>query len=295
MTAHFILYVEDQARSAAFYRRVLGREPRLDVPGMTEFDLAAGAVLGLMPEGGIRALLGAALPDPARARGVPRAELYLLVDDPAAHHARALSAGATELGAPARRDWGHVAAYALDPDGHVLAFAAACGAPAADDIALAAAEAAATDRTHQTGSRTMSYRIIYSSQATAALSLDELEAILVDARAGNEARGITGALVYVDGVFLQILEGDKEKVRALMHSIAGDARHCSVTVFHEAEVDQPLFSDWRMAYLSATPEQLAIWAGLEGTATIDDILATVRERPDRAALVAAGILEALAR
>ena len=31
---------------------------RLDVPGMTEYELARGAVLGLMPEAGIRRLLG---------------------------------------------------------------------------------------------------------------------------------------------------------------------------------------------------------------------------------------------
>lgn len=122
-TAHLILYVADQARSAAFYRRALAAEPRLDVPGMTEFALPGGAVLGLMPAAGIRRLLGERLPDPALADGVPRAELYLLVDDPAAAHARALAAGARELSALAPRDWGHAAAYSLDPDGHVLAFA----------------------------------------------------------------------------------------------------------------------------------------------------------------------------
>ncbi len=77
----FVLYVADQARSAAFYAAVLGREPRLDVPGMTEFDLPGGGALGLMPEAGIKRLLGDALPDPASARGVPRAELYLRVED----------------------------------------------------------------------------------------------------------------------------------------------------------------------------------------------------------------------
>ncbi len=122
-TAHFILYVADQRRSSAFYERVLSLAPRLDVPGMTEFALAGGAVLGLMPEAGIRRLLGPTLPDPGLARGVPRAELYLIVDDAAAHHARALAAGARELSALAARDWGHRAAYALDPDGHVVAFA----------------------------------------------------------------------------------------------------------------------------------------------------------------------------
>lgn len=140
----------------------------------------------------------------------------------------------------------------------------------------------------------MTYRIIYSSQAMADLSVDALEEILVDARAGNEARGITGVLVYVEGVFLQILEGDKDAVLGLMDNITRDTRHSSVTVFHEAAVDQPLFSDWRMAYLSATPQQLAVWAGLAGTTTLDDILADVRDRPGRAAHVATGILEVLA-
>jgi len=121
--AHFILYVADQRRSQRFYAAVLGEPARLDVPGMTEFDLPGGAVLGLMPEAGARRLLGERLPDPAMAAGAPRAELYLLVDDPAAHHARAVAAGARELSPLAARDWGHHAAYSLDPDGHVLAFA----------------------------------------------------------------------------------------------------------------------------------------------------------------------------
>ena len=126
--AHFILYVADQTRSTAFYATVLATEPRLDVPGMSEFLLPGGAILGLMPESGIRKLLGEVLPDPSLGRGVPRAELYLLVSDPNAFHQRALACGATELSPLRHRDWGHSAAYALDPDGHVLAFATAQGA-----------------------------------------------------------------------------------------------------------------------------------------------------------------------
>ena len=87
--SYFILYVRDQARSRDFYRAALAIEPRLDVPGMTEFALPSGGVLGLMPEQGITRLLGPALPDPADARGTPRAELYLLLRDAAAPHARA--------------------------------------------------------------------------------------------------------------------------------------------------------------------------------------------------------------
>ena len=80
--AHFILYVRDQEASRRFWEQGLGLPPALHVPGMTEFHLREGVVLGLMPERGIRALLGERLPDPAAAAGVPRAELYLLVVDP---------------------------------------------------------------------------------------------------------------------------------------------------------------------------------------------------------------------
>ena len=121
--AHFILYVRDQAASTKFYKSVLAESPRLDVPGMTEFDIGSNTVLGLMPEAGIRRLLGERLPNPAMARGTPRAELYLVVDDAGACHARALAAGARELSALAERAWGHRVAYSVDPDGHVLAFA----------------------------------------------------------------------------------------------------------------------------------------------------------------------------
>lgn len=127
---HFILYVADQSRSTAFYSAVLGLAPRLNVPGMTEFALPGGAILGLMPEAAIERLLGPPLPKPSAARGAPRAELYLVVAEPATQHARALTAGAKELSPLSLRSWGHEAAYSLDPDGHVLAFATEAAASA---------------------------------------------------------------------------------------------------------------------------------------------------------------------
>ena len=88
---------------------------------MTEFELGANTVLGLMPELGAKRLLGEELF--ADGKVIPRAEVYLVVEDAAGHHARALDAGAREISPMSERDWGHTAAYCLDPDGHVLAFA----------------------------------------------------------------------------------------------------------------------------------------------------------------------------
>jgi catechol 2,3-dioxygenase-like lactoylglutathione lyase family enzyme len=122
MKAHLILFVGDQERSRSFYASVLDVKPSLHVPGMTEFELNGGCVLGLMPESGIKRLLGEKLPDPG-CSGTPRAELYLRVDRPEEYHRRALVQGAKELSGLEPRDWGDLAAYSLEPDGHVLAFA----------------------------------------------------------------------------------------------------------------------------------------------------------------------------
>ena len=123
MKSHFILYVEDQDRSTQFYTQVLDSDPSLNVPGMTEFTLTENSILGLMPVAGVRRLLGNQLMDSLRNNSSPQCELYLLVNDPLAYHQRALEKGAIELSALKDRDWGHRAAYSLDPDGHVLAFA----------------------------------------------------------------------------------------------------------------------------------------------------------------------------
>ena len=123
MICHFILYVRDQELSAKFYEAVLAQKPTLHVPGMTEFQLEGSCVLGLMPEKGIKRLLGNAIEDPEATNGIARAELYLQVSDPLLFMDRAKFAGAILLAPLEKRNWGHEAGYLADPDGHVIAFA----------------------------------------------------------------------------------------------------------------------------------------------------------------------------
>ena len=130
MEAHFILYVSDQKRSADYYREVLGLDPFLDVPGMTEFKLGDGSILGLMPEESASRLLGSGTIPPSASGSTPpvlKAELYLVVDSPGIYHQRALSCGGIELSPLMDRNWGHRAAYSVDRDGHVLAVAEIVG------------------------------------------------------------------------------------------------------------------------------------------------------------------------
>ncbi len=122
MPVLFILYVRSQAASRDFYRVLLDAEPVLDVPGMTEFDLGH-CKLGLMPEDGIARIITPALPHPSTGQGVPRCELYLLVDDLTVALARATRASARVVAPAQDQDWGHRVAYFADPDGHVIALA----------------------------------------------------------------------------------------------------------------------------------------------------------------------------
>ncbi len=126
------------------------------------------------------------------------------------------------------------------------------------------------------------------------MQTDDLEEILEQARRSNAKKNITGALVYVDGVFLQILEGDREAVRELMEKISRDVRHETVTILKHGEIPAAVFSNWKMAYVSATPVQVAKWAGLSGTTAIPDILTDMRNDPLKATQVAESILSVLA-
>ncbi|MCB0728409.1 MAG: lactoylglutathione lyase [Ignavibacteriae bacterium] len=123
--SHFeiILYVSDQNNSRDFYTKILQKEPDLDVPGMTEYTLADNLKLGLMPEEGIVNILKDKTPHPKSGNGIPRCELYLLVDNIVESYEAALKAGAKEISSIEERDWGDIVGYVSDFDGHVIAFA----------------------------------------------------------------------------------------------------------------------------------------------------------------------------
>ncbi len=119
----FILYVKDQRASSLFYSNLLQLTPSLDVPGMTEFTLTETVKLGLMPEEGIAKIIANKLPHPHKGNGIPRCELYLKVKNPAAYIQRGLSLGGKEISKLQNRDWGDIAGYLSDLDGHIIAFA----------------------------------------------------------------------------------------------------------------------------------------------------------------------------
>lgn len=109
--------------STTFYSTLLGCEPVLNVPGMTEFSLSEKCKLGLMPENGIAKILLGKTPHPSDGNGIPRCELYLLFKDVDKIYNHALKCGAILISELKNRDWGDKVCYFADPDGHIIAFA----------------------------------------------------------------------------------------------------------------------------------------------------------------------------
>jgi catechol 2,3-dioxygenase-like lactoylglutathione lyase family enzyme len=111
---HFVLlYVESPAASAAFYRKLLEREPIEASPTFVMFALREGLMLGLWARAGVR---------PADAAPAGGGDLSFPAGNDAevdAAHARWKKLGASILLEPTDMDFGRTF-VAVDPDGHRL-------------------------------------------------------------------------------------------------------------------------------------------------------------------------------
>lgn len=80
--------------------------------------------------------------------------------------------------------------------------------------------------------------------------------MLQEAQLYNEQHPITGLLCYGDGCFIQLLEGAVYPVEALYAKIQADPRHYHVTTLRHAPSPLRFFADWRMALVSAEPQEM---------------------------------------
>ena len=140
----------------------------------------------------------------------------------------------------------------------------------------------------------MPFQLIYSSFAASDLAMADLAVMLEESRIRNRARNITGVLVLVDGVFFQILEGEKDDVLDLMERIKRDPRHHGLKLYRERETDERAFESWSMAYLSPSAEEVSRWAELDGSTTVETVLSALESEPGRLPGMVVNILKAIA-
>lgn len=100
------------------------------------------------------------------------------------------------------------------------------------------------------------FRILYTSRSTplageATMSNAEIEQLAAHASRANTYRGVTGALLHVDGSFIQVLEGERDTLEELFEVIACDTRHSDVSVLIFAPVSESLFPNWSMTFVAS--------------------------------------------
>ncbi len=94
----------------------------------------------------------------------------------------------------------------------------------------------------------MLYQLIYYSTASAEFGVDESLKMLLDARIANEKCGITGMLLYHKGLFLQVIEGEKETLAGLSEKIFEDPRHHDIEQIAFEPISARSFSTWSMGF-----------------------------------------------
>jgi hypothetical protein len=91
--------------------------------------------------------------------------------------------------------------------------------------------------------------IAYISLESRRLGRSDLLDILRVARTRNALAGITGVLMYYDGLFLQVIEGDEAPLDELLGKLRGDRRHRDLRVLLDERSDERHFPDWAMALI----------------------------------------------
>jgi hypothetical protein len=107
----------------------------------------------------------------------------------------------------------------------------------------------------------MMHEIVYVSAAKRLFNPLELSELLRIARRNNERAGVTGILLYHEGSFLQLLEGERSGVEAIYETVRADPRHWRVTILREGPVPERRFSSWSMGFVSLDPSLLQGLAG----------------------------------
>ena len=102
----------------------------------------------------------------------------------------------------------------------------------------------------------------YTSIASHLMTHQELIDLLNQARVNNSQRNITSMLLYMEGCFFQVLEGERDIVEVIYVKIAKDKRHHHVMKLLEEPIEDRGFADWRMGYQHVTREELAQVTGL---------------------------------
>jgi|GEM_PF-364850 len=92
------------------------------------------------------------------------------------------------------------------------------------------------------------YTIAYISRATDKLSETDILKLLEKSDSYNNGLGIKGILLFNEGSFLQVLEGDEKIVKNLFNKIAKDDRHDTLIKLFDQKINEMIFRDYNSKF-----------------------------------------------
>jgi hypothetical protein len=95
-------------------------------------------------------------------------------------------------------------------------------------------------------------QLIYTSKEAHPMRAYDIAKILSQSRHHNERVQITGYLIYHQGHFLQVIEGNKDAIKALYARIEKDVRHKNVKLIYCLPILARAFENWSMGYVDTT-------------------------------------------
>ncbi len=95
----------------------------------------------------------------------------------------------------------------------------------------------------------MRYILSYVSTVNPDLSTIDINELMEYVKIHNNDIGITGILIYSEGNFFQVLEGEKEIVKMMFERIKKDPRHYNVIKMLDKEIDNYSFSKYHAPFM----------------------------------------------
>ena len=99
------------------------------------------------------------------------------------------------------------------------------------------------------------FRLIYASRSNPILDGSEVYSLLATSKRNNKEHALTGVLLYGQGYFLQVLEGNRDEVNRLFQRIVADQRHDDVRIIEAVNTGGREFSQWSMEIIG-WPDEL---------------------------------------
>jgi hypothetical protein len=94
-------------------------------------------------------------------------------------------------------------------------------------------------------------QVVYISQATEACTESELNELVEVSRRNNKKHSITGAMLYLENSFIQVIEGEDAAISYLLHTLRADTRHLDIRILSDKLAQVRNFQNWSMGIVKA--------------------------------------------